>query len=175
MFSYPTLSSTTNKNIHVCPGYNLVISNVTICSSQWPPSVRRGSATARLLGLRVRIPAGTLIYVSCEYCVLSGRGLWVGLITRPEDSYQVWCVWVWPWSLDNGEALPTGAVGPRTKITILFFQSLKNLVLALERWCVCWAIRTGFHILIQWRYSPTGLWPTERPPPVSEASANFCG
>ena len=29
--------------------------------------------------------------------------------------------------------------------------------------------------IIQWRYSPTGLWPTERPPPVSEASANFCG
>ena len=29
--------------------------------------------------------------------------------------------------------------------------------------------------LIQWRYSPTGPWPTERPPPVSEASANFCG
>ena len=28
---------------------------------------------------------------------------------------------------------------------------------------------------IQWRYSPTGSWPTERPPPVSEASANFCG
>ena len=27
--------------------------------------------------------------------------------------------------------------------------------------------------LIQWCYSPTGLWPTERPPPVSEASANF--
>ena len=30
-------------------------------------------------------------------------------------------------------------------------------------------------IKIQWRYSPTGLWPTEQPPPVSEASANFCG
>ena len=28
---------------------------------------------------------------------------------------------------------------------------------------------------LQWRYSPTGLWPPERPPPVSEASANFCG
>ena len=27
---------------------------------------------------------------------------------------------------------------------------------------------------IQWRYSPIGLWPTERPPPVREASANFC-
>jgi hypothetical protein len=30
-------------------------------------------------------------------------------------------------------------------------------------------------IQIQWRYSPTGPWPTERPPPVSKASANFCG
>jgi hypothetical protein len=25
-------------------------------------------------------------------CVLSGRGLCVGLITRPEESYRVWCV-----------------------------------------------------------------------------------
>jgi len=30
-----------------------------------------------------------------ECCVLSGRGLCVGLVTRPEESYQVWCVWVW--------------------------------------------------------------------------------
>ena len=30
--------------------------------------------------------------VSCECCVLSGRGLCVGLITRPEDSYRLWCV-----------------------------------------------------------------------------------
>ena len=34
---------------------------------------------------------------------------------------------------------------------------------------------TKYVPLIQWRYSPTGPWPTERPPPVSEASANFCG
>jgi len=32
----------------------------------------------------------------------------------------------------------------------------------------------SIHPSIQWRYSPTGPWPTERPPPVSEASANFC-
>jgi hypothetical protein len=25
-------------------------------------------------------------------CALSGRGLCVGLITRPEESYRVWCV-----------------------------------------------------------------------------------
>jgi hypothetical protein len=35
--------------------------------------------------------------------------------------------------------------------------------------------KQNIKIQIQWRYSPTGLWPTERPPPVSEASANFCG
>jgi hypothetical protein len=42
---------------------------------------------------------------SCECCLLSGRGPCVGLITRPEASYQVWCVWVWSWSPDNEEAL----------------------------------------------------------------------
>jgi len=36
----------------------------------------------------------------CEFCVLSGRGYYVGLITRPEESHRVWCVWVWSWSLD---------------------------------------------------------------------------
>ena len=30
--------------------------------------------------------------VRCECCLLSGRGLCDGLITRPEDSYRLWCV-----------------------------------------------------------------------------------
>jgi hypothetical protein len=30
--------------------------------------------------------------VSCECCVLSGRGLCTGLITRPEDSYRMYVV-----------------------------------------------------------------------------------
>jgi hypothetical protein len=30
--------------------------------------------------------------VSRECCVLSGRGLCVGLIARPEESYRMWCV-----------------------------------------------------------------------------------
>ena len=51
---------------------------------------------------------GALILVSCECCVLSGRGLCIRLITRPEESYRVWCVWVWSWILDNEEA--TGVV-----------------------------------------------------------------
>jgi hypothetical protein len=31
------------------------------------------------------------MFVSCECCVLSGRGLCYGMITRPEESYRPWC------------------------------------------------------------------------------------
>ena len=33
-----------------------------------------------------------------ECRVLSGRGLCVGLNTRPEESYRMWCVCVWSWN-----------------------------------------------------------------------------
>ena len=39
-------------------------------------------AAAPLLGLRVRISLETWMSVSCEFCVP---------ITRPEESYRVWC------------------------------------------------------------------------------------
>jgi hypothetical protein len=32
------------------------------------------------------------MFVCCECCVLSGRGLCNELITRPKESYRVWCV-----------------------------------------------------------------------------------
>jgi len=52
----------------------------------------------------------------CECCALSGWGLCDGPITRPEESYRVWCVWVWSWSLDNEDVLaPKGAVAPWKK------------------------------------------------------------
>jgi hypothetical protein len=47
------------------------------------------STAARLLGLWVRILPGAWIFVSCECCVLSGRGLCNGLITHAEESYRV--------------------------------------------------------------------------------------
>ena len=53
---------------------------------------RRRSAAARLLGLWVRIPPGAWMSVCCDCCVLSGRGLYDELITRPEESYRMWCV-----------------------------------------------------------------------------------
>jgi len=73
------------------------------CRSQSPRGLRRGSTAARLLGLPVPIPPGA--WMSDVGAALSVRGLCVGLINRPEEFYRVWCVWVWWWSLDHGEAL----------------------------------------------------------------------
>jgi len=62
------------------------------CRSQWPRGLRRRSAAARLLWSWVQIPQGAKIFVCCECCVLSGRGLCDELITCPEESYRLWCV-----------------------------------------------------------------------------------
>ena len=63
-----------------------------LCRSQWPRGLRRRSTAARLLRSWVRIPPGAWMSVCCECCVLSGRGLCDELITRPEESYRLWCV-----------------------------------------------------------------------------------
>ena len=64
----------------------------SLSRSKWPRSLRRGSAASRLQGFRVRIPPGVWMSDCCECCVVSSRGLCVGLITRPEESCRVWCV-----------------------------------------------------------------------------------
>jgi hypothetical protein len=66
--------------------------NIIRVIKYWPIPVAAQSAVPRLLGLRVRISRGVWVSVSCECCVLSGRGLFVGPITRPEESYRVWGV-----------------------------------------------------------------------------------
>ena len=47
---------------------------------------------ARLLRSWVRISPAAWIFVCCECRVFSGRGLCDELITRPEESYRMWCV-----------------------------------------------------------------------------------
>jgi len=42
-----------------------------------------------LAGILDSNPAGSWMYTSCDYCLSSGRGICVGLITRPEKSYRV--------------------------------------------------------------------------------------
>jgi hypothetical protein len=70
----------------------MINKHIYICRSQWPRGLWRGSAAVRLLVLWFRILPGVWISVSCECCVLSGRGLCDELITRPEESYRMWCV-----------------------------------------------------------------------------------
>ena len=77
--------------------HSLVTSHFTVTRhrdsrSQQPRSLRRGSAVALPLRLWVRIPPGAWMPVCSECCVLSGRGLSDELITRPEESYRLWCV-----------------------------------------------------------------------------------
>ena len=57
--------------------------------SQWPRGLRRGSVAGRWLEAWVRIPLVSWMFVCCECYVLSGRGLCVELITRPEESYRL--------------------------------------------------------------------------------------
>jgi hypothetical protein len=64
------------------------------CRSQWSRRLRRRSAATRLLRSWVRISPEAWMFVCCECCVLSGRGLCDELITRPEESYRLWCVFV---------------------------------------------------------------------------------
>ena len=53
-----------------------------------------------LAGIAGSNPTGGMD-VFCECCVLD---LCVWQITRPKESYRVWCVWVWSLGRDNEEA-----------------------------------------------------------------------
>jgi len=58
------------------------------------------------------------MFVCCECCVLSGRGLFDELITRPEESYRLWCVVVCDLETTKilvNEEEAKGAVAPRKK------------------------------------------------------------
>jgi hypothetical protein len=62
-----------------------------------------GRSPAKML---VSNPIGSWMFVCCECCVMSGRGLCDELITRPEESYRLWCVVMCdPRNFVNEEAL----------------------------------------------------------------------
>ena len=49
-----------------------------------------GGSLAGIVGSKT--VGGHGLSVCCESCVFSGRSFCVGLITRPEESYRLWCV-----------------------------------------------------------------------------------
>jgi len=74
--------------------------------------VNKARVCGRLLaGIVGSNPTGARTRVSFQGCVLWGRGLCVGLMTRPDEFYRMWCVWMWSWS-----PVPLGAVAPLQKI-----------------------------------------------------------
>jgi hypothetical protein len=71
---------------------------------QWPRGLKAWVCVRSLAAIVGSNPTASWMSVSCDCCLLSGTSPCVGLITRPEQSYRVWCVWVWSWSLYNEEA-----------------------------------------------------------------------
>jgi hypothetical protein len=85
--------------------YNLNYAPTTFGVQSWREIISGGRRTKKfeyhwskawvfgrlLAGIASSNPAGSMD-VCCACCVLSGRGLCVGLIIRPEESYRVWCV-----------------------------------------------------------------------------------
>ena len=80
-----------------------------LIKSQSPHGLRRGSAASRLLVLRVRIPPSVLTSVSCECCVLSGRGR--SLVQR--NPTVCVCVWHWLWPGWDKSPVHLQSVGTR--------------------------------------------------------------
>src|SRR5215475_8324304 len=90
---YLTTHDTHNRQISMPPvGFEPTIS----------AGERQGRSPAEIVGSN---PTGGMD-VCCECCVLSGRGLCDELITRPEESYLLWCVVVCDLeNLKNKEAM----------------------------------------------------------------------
>ena len=63
--------------------------NRSIPVAAWPKAWVCGCSLDGIAGSN---PSGDIDFFSCECYVLSGRGLCDGPISRPEESYRVWCV-----------------------------------------------------------------------------------
>jgi hypothetical protein len=71
-------------------------------------------AAARMMISWFRIPLEAWMFVCCECCVLSGRGLCDELATRPEESYRLWCVLVCD--------IETSSIRSQTSIIVIEIQ-----------------------------------------------------
>ena len=111
-----------------------------LCRSHLPSGLRRGSAVARLLRLWARIPPQAWKSDRCECCVLSGRGFCDELITRPEESYRLWCVIVcdletsWRWRPWPTKGLLRQIKEEKEKKRMSFYSLLFQESLSIDKW-----------------------------------------
>ena len=95
-------------------------------------------------------PTGGMDVLSVvECCVLSGRGLCDELITRPEESYRLWCIVVCDLeNLKNEEAMTTDVGSQRHSKKKKKNQTKKTITLighTAEK--ICTPCSNSFHIL----------------------------
>ena len=127
----------------------IYFSKCICCRSQWPGGIRRRSAAARLLRLWVRIPPGAWIFVCCECCVLSGRGLCDELITRPEESYRLWCFVVCDLETSRMRR-PWPALGRSATAKKVYLLLFLNSFVKKERLFILTALTDRYE---QWRHN----------------------
>jgi len=128
----------------------------TVCRSRWSRGLRWGSAVAHLLGLRVRILRvhGCVSLESAVSCQVQISASDWALVQRGPTESGV--LEVWPWSLDNEEALaPWGMLGLGKKISdtelpndwAWFYLPCKLYVASGSFALKNWTKRIGFVIL----------------------------
>ena len=115
--------------------------HVSYRRSQWPRSLRRGSAPTRLLRLWVRILSGAWMCVFRESCVLSDkRSLRQSNHSSRGVQPTVVCRYVWSRNLKNEETV--ARVGPQRRKKIFQFANLMNRLLlsavVLCFWLALW-------------------------------------
>ena len=67
-----------------------MLTQITVAA--WSKAWVYGRSLAGIAGSNPAADTDIYIYIYCEGCVFSGRGLLGGPITRLEESYRVWCV-----------------------------------------------------------------------------------
>jgi hypothetical protein len=71
-------------------------------------------------------------------CVLSGRGLWDELITRPEESYRLWCVVVCDPEISGmRRPWPTGGCCAKNKQIFVAVIFENRFLLCADDKCCC--------------------------------------
>ena len=114
--------------------------------SQWLRGLRRKSAAALMQRLWVANPKGTWKFVCCERCLFSDRVLCVGLITRPEKSYLVWCVFVCDLETSRIRSIPKRSTEKKNSnyiVSVFIVITLmgnygRDIVVCLQRWSDNW-------------------------------------
>ena len=93
-------------------------------------------------GILTSNPAEAWMSVSCDYCMPSGRGLCVWLITRTEKSYRLCCVIVcdletsrrrrpWPALGRSGTGKTTKYTNQAGNVGLILFVNTGNIMLYL--------------------------------------------